>query len=57
MFQVLKIQNLEVMLAVLAPLKLKEDPVLKGSKALGADKAPGVLSGLADNLKKKRRST
>ena len=30
------------MLAVLATLKFKEDPILKGSKALGADKAPGV---------------
>ena len=38
------------MLAVLAPLKLKEDAVLEGSKALGTDEAPGV-SGLADNLK------
>ena len=44
------------MLAVLAPLKLKEDAVLEGSKALGTDEAPGV-SGLADNLKKWRRST
>ena len=46
-----KSRNLEVVLAVLAPLKLKEDPLLEGSKALGADEAPGV-SGLADNLKK-----
>jgi len=35
-------QNLEVMLAVLAPLKLKEDAVLEGSKALGTDEAPCV---------------
>ena len=37
-----KFPNLEVMLAVLATLKFKEDPILEGSKALGADKAPGV---------------
>ena len=37
-----KIPNLEVMLAVLATLKFKEDAIHKGSKALGADKAPGV---------------
>ena len=30
------------MLAVLATLKLKEDPVLEGSKALGAYKASAV---------------
>ena len=38
----LKIENLKVVLAVLATLELKEDALLKGSKALGADKAPCV---------------
>ena len=37
-----KIPNLKVMLAVLATLKLKEDAIFEGSKALGADKAPAV---------------
>ena len=41
-FLLLKIENLKVVLAVLATLKLKEDALLKGSKALGADKAACV---------------
>ena len=50
-----KSRNLEVVLAVLAPLKLKEDPLLEGSKALGADEAPEIVC-LADNLKRKNKA-